>query len=323
MGVGREEQKQKGWISMFTRIVVPLDGTHFAEAALAPARELARAFGARLLLVRALAPGARSTATDTPAPATDVQAVSEIDAYLRRILGKLRGEGFEVEATLQVAEPGRGIVQATELATDDIIVMSSHVRWQLAMHGEASTTLDVLGKARTPILVWRVRPSYELEGMERDGAQFPLLGRNEFPLIVTLDGSAFAERALPYAEALAHAFGQYLVLTRVVRPNEPEDAAFEYLYRKVAEVIGRGVPAVASVRRGDPMGEIEKIWRERDGSLIVMASRGATMTSSGILGSLAARLIEEIEAPLLVVRPQLALTEHDAPMALETTTHNA
>lgn len=305
---------------MFTRIVVPLDGTHFAEAALAPARELAKTFGARLLLVRALAPG---LVVDTAATGADLQAVSEIDAYLRHMLGMLRTEGFEAQATLQLAEPGRGIVQAAELATDDLIVMASHVRWQLAVRGEPSTTLDVLGQARTPILVWRVSPGFELEGAAREGAQLPVFGRSEFPLIVALGGSAFAERALPYAEALAHAFGQYLVLVQVVRPGEPEDEAFTYLHDVMAGVISRGVPAVVSVRRGDPLGEIERVWRERDGSLIVMASRGNTMTSSGILGSLAARLIEEIEAPLLLVRPQLALTEHDAPMALETTAHNA
>src|SRR5262249_43661746 len=143
-------RSRKAGVRMFTRIVVPLDGTHFAEAALAPARELARTFGARLLLVRALAPGHATAAPGTPVPGADLQAVSEIDAYLRHMLGKLRTEGFEAQATLQLAEPGRGIVQAAALAKDDVIVMASHVRWQLAVRGEPSTTLDVLGQARTP-----------------------------------------------------------------------------------------------------------------------------------------------------------------------------
>ena len=41
---------------MFTRIIVPLDGTGFAEAALAPACELASVFHAKLIITRAVPP---------------------------------------------------------------------------------------------------------------------------------------------------------------------------------------------------------------------------------------------------------------------------
>ena len=38
---------------MFSRLIVPLDGSPFAESALGPARALANAFGSSMLVVRA------------------------------------------------------------------------------------------------------------------------------------------------------------------------------------------------------------------------------------------------------------------------------
>ncbi|MGZ3666727.1 MAG: universal stress protein, partial [Ktedonobacterales bacterium] len=47
---------KKGRSVMFDRIIVPLDGSPFAEAALDPARELASLFHSRILLTRAIKP---------------------------------------------------------------------------------------------------------------------------------------------------------------------------------------------------------------------------------------------------------------------------
>src|SRR5262249_53654757 len=86
---------EEGSKQMFTRIVVPLDGTRFAEAALALARELAHAFHSQILVVRAVPP--------TPLPRMErswdeqqeeVERLNEADAYLHGIVDELRAQGY-------------------------------------------------------------------------------------------------------------------------------------------------------------------------------------------------------------------------------------
>ncbi len=51
-----------------------------------------------------------------------------------------------------------------------------------------------------------------------------------------------------------------------------------------------------------PTSGIEAVWRQYNGGLIVLASHGQSGPSHAFFGSVAANLIEEVEAPLLVVR---------------------
>jgi nucleotide-binding universal stress UspA family protein len=63
------------------------------------------------------------------------------------------------------------------------------------------------------------------------------------------------------------------------------------------------VRAEIAVRRGTPVGVIDRLWRERDAGLIVLASHGRGGLTGTLLGSVAAALLEEVEAPVLVVHP--------------------
>jgi nucleotide-binding universal stress UspA family protein len=130
----------------------------------------------------------------------------------------------------------------------------------------------------------------------------PPIARSESPLIVPLDGSPLAETALPYAEALARALGLYIVLVRAVSQPKLADESQRYLERLQADLGQRGVPALTTVGTGEPLQVIETTWRQNDGSLIVMASRGRPGPFGTLFGSLAAHLIEEVEASVLVVQ---------------------
>jgi nucleotide-binding universal stress UspA family protein len=123
---------------------------------------------------------------------------------------------------------------------------------------------------------------------------------------VGLDGTPLAETALPLAEALARALGLYIVLVRAVDQRKQAAEAHQYLLRIQAELDQRGIPAIAKTATGDPLSVIETVWRESSGSLIVMTSRGRLGPHGTFFGSLAARVLEEAEAPVLVLRPQEA-----------------
>jgi nucleotide-binding universal stress UspA family protein len=280
---------------MFQRIVVPLDGSGFAEAALAPARELSRTFSSRIVIVRAVPPHGFPDVIGGDVYQSDVERADEADAYLHAKVAQLRAEGFTADLALALAEPGAGIAQAVTLEHADVVVMAAHVRWKVPASLRISTTLDLLVHSRVPVLVWRKTPA---EAAAR-------LALHESPLLVPLDGSVLAEGALPYAEALARALRLYVVLVRVVAHLHLKADAAAYLEQVKKRLEQAGIPATTRVRLGDdPLSAIETAWQETAGGLIVMASRGRTGPHGTFFGSLAARLIEEVEAPVLVMRPQ-------------------
>jgi nucleotide-binding universal stress UspA family protein len=311
---------------MFRRIVVPLDGTSFAETALAPASELARTFDSQLLLVRAVSHTsaglprvAREIAVDI---AQEASVWGNADAYLHDVAAQLRASGCcaDIAITHTRVESGAAIVRAAKLDRADLIVMTAHTRWEVRPMSTPSTTVGVLARSAVPVLAWR--PAHGAPSRLAGFDNGPLLAQPEAPLIVPLDGSLLAESALPYAESLARAFGTYLVLTHALAPadraytdEEParaelpiEDAtdARQYLDVVRREILGRGSHATSVVRVGRPLQVIERCWREFGGSMIVTASHtpGQTGSRRGYAGSVARRLIEEVEAHVLVIPPE-------------------
>lgn len=110
-----------GMAGRIMKILVPLDGSPVAEAALPKALALAkRSEGARIVLVRAVdpavLPGRFSVA--------QVAAIDEAAAYLGSVAARLRREGVElVGRSVSYAAAGPAIVEAARTAKPDLIVM--------------------------------------------------------------------------------------------------------------------------------------------------------------------------------------------------------
>jgi nucleotide-binding universal stress UspA family protein len=298
---------------MFTHIVVPLDGTRFAEAALTPAQALARAFQAQIVVVRVVAPTVPPrTALSWDERQGEVERLDEADAYLHGIVDELRTSGCQANVLLHIGEPGAGIAHAAASGHAGVIVMAAHPRWKADALARAGTTLKVLAKTHIPILAWRAPTTQVSDGELVAQEQQAFLAHRERPILVALDGSRFAEHALELAETLACTFGLPLVLTRAITPaaspaveRTEERAAMEYLQGIRRAVERRGVPrAMIVLRHGTPLRVIERACREFHAGLIVLASHGRSDPAGTFLGSTAARLIEEVVAPVLVVRPE-------------------
>lgn len=306
---------------MFSRIVVPLDGSPFAEMALSPARTLAQRFGSKVLVVRAEPDTGLPLVAPSRVSSSDIQSqwerLDRADAYLHGIVSQLRADGYDADLELFVSEAGSGIARAAELSHADMIVMAGHLRWALPEHAPSSTTLSVLARSNVPILVCRAGtgPGGEIDAASTTPA-YAELAAADVPIIVSLDGSRLAEAALSYATALARAFGSYLVLTRIIEATADEDGveerqAADYLQSVREEIVQSGGHAVTVVQRGTPLSGIEMVWRQFNGGLIVLASHGLSGRTHTFLGSVAARLIEEVEASILVVRPQGVLASDE------------
>ncbi len=144
-------------------------------------------------------------------------------------------------------------------------------------------------------------------------------------IMVPLDGSELAERALPHAVELARCHGHRLTLVRISLsqlytyspagdgPLYSEEvlqadqrAAAEYLARMKARLSSPEV-AVATETLSGPVAEtLIEYACEQDVDLIVMSTHGRSGLSRWVYGSVADKVLRGAHCPTLIVRGKLA-----------------
>ena len=139
----------------FDKILIPLDGSRFAEAALPKAVELIRDNPrATPILLRA--------AEATSFPGVDpidaqVSVVQEAEDYLETVAARLREDGVsEVRPSVWYGPAAPAIVEAARLTKPDVIMMSTHGRTGFGRLIVGSVADSVLRGTRTPIFLIRV-----------------------------------------------------------------------------------------------------------------------------------------------------------------------
>jgi nucleotide-binding universal stress UspA family protein len=134
-------------------VLVPLDGSIFAEAALAPATDLAREAGATMVLLRAAE--AHTLPMADPIEA-QVQVIREAEEYLAAARAGVMALGVaDVEVSAWYGRPAEAIVDAARYRKADLIVMSSHGRSGMGRLVLGSVAESVLRATAVPILLIR------------------------------------------------------------------------------------------------------------------------------------------------------------------------
>lgn len=136
------------------RVLIPLDGSALAEAAIDQALDITKG-AATLILLRAAEahtlPGADPTDEQ-------VAVVQEAETYLTDVTERLAKRGItSVETGVWYGPAPAAIIQAVRLKKADLIVMSTHGRSGLGRLIVGSVTESVLRGTTTPICV--VRPA--------------------------------------------------------------------------------------------------------------------------------------------------------------------
>jgi nucleotide-binding universal stress UspA family protein len=273
---------------MVDRILVPLDGSGLAEAALAYAELLP---SRRIRLIRVEADGS--------------VGVAEARAYLDRTGERFRRQGREVEVAVASGEPAARIVEACEGA--DLVVMGT--RGAGGAVGRLGSVADrVVRHAPAPVLVVR-------------GGAAPVFGPPVARVVAPLDGSALAEAALPVVAAVAGDLGTPVLVLRVVDDDPVRDAALAgppvaegrrvaveaerqqaeaYVADRVRRLRNRDLAASGACPVG-PLGPT-LLGTIRPTDLVVMATHGRSGPARLQLGSVAETLVREAAGPVLVVR---------------------
>jgi nucleotide-binding universal stress UspA family protein len=136
------------------RILVPLDGSHAAEAALPVALEMATAPGGQLLILRVVT----ERFDRDPSPLeTALTRIREAEAYLRQIRERIVSEGKQVATFLWQGSPAAAIVKAVQHYQIDVVVMTTHGRSGRAKEMFGSVAESVLAGIAVPVVV--VRPT--------------------------------------------------------------------------------------------------------------------------------------------------------------------
>jgi nucleotide-binding universal stress UspA family protein len=316
---------------MYSRILVPLDGSERAERAVPVAERVARNSGADshitlLHVVRRPAPLSGAYVPQSPAAQWIQQDVAAAKAYLAHVAGWPLLNGLSVDIKVEIGgAPAAVILDGAEADGANLIVIGSHGRTGPAHWLLGSVAVQVARHASMPVLVLR----------EQEATPISALTAHEQPLrvLVPLDGSALAEAALDSVAtlmlALAGLHQAALHLVIVLPPIEadaqivPEHPALQsvrvYLMRtadrlraiyprlEVGWSIVPGVDTAGALLRviesGGPASSSEAPCGY---DLIAMATHGRSGVAHWMLGSITEQMLQHTHLPLLVVSPHAA-----------------
>ena len=159
-------------ITMYDRILVPLDGSRFSTRALKYAADLAPRYCAALVLVSVVEPErVIPSVADPTGMASPVVANAAVEQarYLeernrtrarRYLAGKVRAlkaEGIAAEYVLEYGHPAEAIMKTAKKKKADLIVMATHGRGGLKRAFMGSVADKVIRESREPVLVIRAR----------------------------------------------------------------------------------------------------------------------------------------------------------------------
>jgi nucleotide-binding universal stress UspA family protein len=139
---------------MYSRILVPLDGSATAELALPHAIALAKLSGAKLVLLRVIEPfpPVRSM---SPADlrAVKSQAIEWAEEYFERLAGPLHDQEIDAETIIMEGRAGVQIAQFAEENEIDLILLSSRGRTGITRWLMGSVADRVIRGASIPVLL--------------------------------------------------------------------------------------------------------------------------------------------------------------------------
>jgi nucleotide-binding universal stress UspA family protein len=188
-------------------VLVPLDGSPLAERALHYLDFLKPLAGLKVRLVAVVETDLAAAAQ----PSEDwlQRQAHLLEGYLQIEAGRLSGHGFSVETVVLTQLPAQAIIEEARRWHTDLIVLSSHGRSGVQRWHLGSVADKVIRGADCDTLV--IGPHAHGVGNHLDA------------ILVPLDGSELAERALPVAMRFAEAHGAVLHLAEVIGPRVKDD----------------------------------------------------------------------------------------------------
>lgn len=324
---------------MFTRVLVPLDGTEVSEGIIPFVEWLASGMKMGVVLARAvdvhqtrdesfdsalgrilrgLGEGGRQFPSDSTADFEpwELELVARIErelkAPLESIATRLSQAGVSTETIAAYGPASETIIRVAQKTGCDLIAMSTRGRSVLTSGLLGSVTYRVIHESPIPVL--SITPERARLHAE-DNVDIS-------HLVVPLDGSEFAETVLSHAATIARQMSLRMTLLRVL----PEESALfddnialdeilsgiepktttrvhDYMEGVAAQLRNSGLEVNEVLPSGKVSTEIVNYAQGLEHSMIALATHGRSGVSRLLLGSIAEAVIRESGCPVLVIRP--------------------
>jgi nucleotide-binding universal stress UspA family protein len=282
---------------MTSQIMIPLDGSAFAEAALGQAADVAARLRATLHLVMV---------HDEANPAESVRE------YLANVASDPRVTKLNPVTALLSGNVVSALEKYARSSRIDLIVMSTHGRSGIARAWLGSVADELIRRANIPVLL--LRP----------GSQLATPGRATRKVLLPVDGTEFSEALIATAVALAGHEDIHYTLLRVLLPPPPVslgDAIATPLpqyglddMRADAEAHLHGLAArlrlegltvdTELVVQPDVAAAIREYALRTGVDLIAMVTHGLYGWKRLALGSVSDRILRDTAVPLMVLYPE-------------------
>jgi nucleotide-binding universal stress UspA family protein/predicted transcriptional regulator len=304
-------------------LLVPLDGSEASEAALPWAITLAEDRALSIMLARVVEYPQMATESWGPGAATvDLyEEVLELEKegaaeYLAGLRERLQHCGVPVETMVACGSPAVALLDLVDQLGVEAVVIASH--------GHSGLRRLVLGSVAHQLLAHATAPVFLIRADPPDRRRTPAFNR----ILVPLDGSALAERALPAASEIA-APGATLTLVRVAswpersrgdgaanRIRENEAAAFRvalaqsYLDRMAETLAGDDLnietQVIVSESKGSVGHHLAVATATANVDAVVMSTHGRGGMTGWLLGSVADEVVRSVDRPVLLVSARAA-----------------
>jgi len=302
---------------VFKKILVPLDGSRFAEQALPAAVVLAEQAGAtlQLALVHHQVP---NVALAVDVPIYDVQADAEMrareTAYLDEVARRLRDTTrLDIATVALEGAAAEALAQHAERERADLVILATHGRGPVSRFWLGSVADYLLRHLPMPVLLIRAR--------ERAGAPEALPLRR---ILVPLDRSTVSEAVLEPVSTLAQLTQGHIALLHVAEPLLPiieRSTAYPaiadrelnqrlvldaqvYLDRVAERLRAQGHSVSTQVVQGIGVAAtILEHAADIHADLVAMATHGATGVRRLLLGSVTDKVVRGADRPVLTCLP--------------------
>ncbi len=264
-------------VPKFQRLIVPLDGTAFAEHSLPMSKTLSDIFSSQITLVTVDVDG-------------DNDKGEKLDEYLSHVSWQLQQSKVPVEVAHRSGEVAEEINSLARDSDADLIIMSTH--------GMPGLDRMYVGDVANQLIRILSKPVLLLRPTDRWQTRTTRFRR----LLVSLDGSENAEQVLRYTRLLADTFGSEIILLSVPEADAELPKIELYLESVASALRERGYKARALVTGSGAVRTILEVSSFEEADLIMMATHGrGNVERHASVGSVADRVVDAANCPVFLV----------------------
>jgi nucleotide-binding universal stress UspA family protein len=296
---------------MFKNILVPLDGSKLAEAAIPPAVSLAQTLKAPITLLHLI----EKDAPQEIHKDHHLREAAEAADYLKNVAANAAKDGLKIETHVHTAEVKDVAASITRHASEefnpDLIVMCAHGHSGFRDLVFGNIAQQVLSGGQTPLLL--------LQPESAESRPFSLRR-----LLVPLDNESVHDESLHYAQELARTYKAELYLLTVIPTFETltgeeaavssmlpatatvfldiqEETGKDHLQDHLNDLLKAGYNVNAEIARGDPAEVIVATAARISADMILLSTHRKAGMNAFWSRSVAPNVLKKTQIPLLLI----------------------